>query len=75
MEESMKTSAAIPKALNRKDIHKLVKAYNTIGDILFSVLDPADVYSAEFDEGLEQSLKEVSKKRTKPVKSFSDFIS
>lgn len=71
----MKTTTAIPKALNRKDIYKLVQAYNTIGDILFSVLDPAEVYSPEFIEGLEQSLNEVSKKRTKPVKNFSDFIS
>lgn len=46
-----------------------------MGEILSTLVDPHELYHQEFVKGLEHSLQEVSRKKTKPVHCFSDFVS
>lgn len=58
-----------------KELSKILKAYNTIGEFLETFLDRRVLYREEFFQGLDQAVKEVSERKTKKVKNFADFVS
>ncbi|MCK4351909.1 hypothetical protein KAW65_00695 [candidate division WOR-3 bacterium] len=66
-----KTAVKVPV----KDLNKILKAYRTIGDFLEHYISPKSLYKEEFIKGIDIALTEVSRKKTKKVKDFSDFVS
>ncbi|HCJ66871.1 MAG TPA: hypothetical protein DHV62_05970 [Elusimicrobia bacterium] len=58
-----------------KELSKILKAYNTIGEFLETFLDRRVLYKEEFLQGLDQAVKEVGQHKTKKVKNFADFVS
>lgn len=58
-----------------RELNKIVKAYEIIGIFLGKFIDKKTLYKTEFIKGLDKSLKELTSKRTKTVKSFRNLIS
>jgi len=61
--------------ITSKGITRILRAYNTIGEFLKTFLDKKTLYKKEFLKGLDNSLNDIVKGKTKKVKKFTDFIS
>ena len=59
--------------LQDKDLSQLIQAYRTLEDLLSRYIRKEDLYTKSFIKGIEQSLREVKRGKTKAVKIFDEF--
>lgn len=61
--------------VSREALAEIIRAYQTIGDFLETVVDRRDLYQKRFINGLDRALEEVRQKKTGKANSFREFIS
>lgn len=60
--------------LSPEQLVELLKAYQTIGDLLETLVEKRDLYKSDFIRGFDKALREVAEGSTQKVESFDDFI-
>ena len=59
--------------VSKAEINKLLDAYNIISDFIEQHVNLEVIYKKEFIKGIQVTLDEVSKNKTKRVRTFKDF--
>ncbi len=59
--------------VSKEEINKLLDAYNIISNFIEQHINLEVLYKKEFINGMQETLDEVGKNKTKKVRTFKDF--
>lgn len=60
--------------VSRETLAEVIRAYQTIGDFLETMVDRRDLYQKRFMDGLDRALEEVHQRKTRKANTFKEFI-